>query len=163
MPTPTTPFQLTDQFNMANFNEKIADTNTYIQEMVAAAQAAGAKIQTGSYVGTGTYGQANPCSLTFDFAPKLIFLMSYLRNGDRYNLFPYADGWITVMYAPNLTIGFSDYNSAGFGYRSNLGICYGAKSADSKTISWYFDGSTGDVSFNQANKEAYVYSYVAIG
>ena len=25
----------------------------------------GAKIQTGSYVGTGTYGQDNPCSLTF--------------------------------------------------------------------------------------------------
>ena len=25
-----------------------------------------AKIQTGSYVGTGTYGASNPCSLTFD-------------------------------------------------------------------------------------------------
>ena len=24
-----------------------------------------AKIQTGSYVGTGTYGESNPCSLTF--------------------------------------------------------------------------------------------------
>ena len=27
----------------------------------------GAKIETGSYVGTGTYGSANPCSLTFSF------------------------------------------------------------------------------------------------
>ena len=26
-----------------------------------------ARIQTGSYVGTGTYGASNPCSLTFDF------------------------------------------------------------------------------------------------
>ena len=25
-----------------------------------------ARIQTGSYVGTGTYGESNPCSLTFD-------------------------------------------------------------------------------------------------
>lgn len=78
MPTPTTPFQLTDQFNMANFNEKIADTNTYIQEMVAAVQAAGAKIQTGSYVGTGTYGADNPCSLTFDKTPILVVV--YLKR-----------------------------------------------------------------------------------
>ena len=33
-----------------------------------------AKIQTGSYVGTGTYGASNPCSLTFDFVPKLILI-----------------------------------------------------------------------------------------
>lgn len=89
--------------------------------------------------------------------------MSYLLNGDRYNLFPYAEDWITVMYTPNLTIGFSDYNSAGFGYRTNLGTRYGAKSADGKTISWYFGDFTGDVSFNQANSEGDVYSYVAIG
>ena len=29
-----------------------------------------ARIQTGSYTGTGTYGQSNPCTLTFDFVPK---------------------------------------------------------------------------------------------
>lgn len=32
------------------------------------------KIQTGSYVGTGTYGQSNPCSLTFDFSPKGVWI-----------------------------------------------------------------------------------------
>ena len=31
-----------------------------------------AKIQTGSYVGTGTYGASNPCSLTFDFNLRYI-------------------------------------------------------------------------------------------
>ena len=31
----------------------------------------GAKIVTGSYVGTGTYGESNPNSVTFDFEPKL--------------------------------------------------------------------------------------------
>lgn len=30
------------------------------------------KIETGSYVGTGTYGQANPNTLTFGFAPQLV-------------------------------------------------------------------------------------------
>lgn len=32
----------------------------------------GVKIETGSYVGTGKYGQANPNTLTFGFAPKLV-------------------------------------------------------------------------------------------
>ncbi len=33
-----------------------------------------AKIQTGSYVGTGTYGASNPCSLTFSSIPKFIII-----------------------------------------------------------------------------------------
>ena len=33
-----------------------------------------ARIACGSYVGTGTYGSANPCSLTFDFEPKLVIV-----------------------------------------------------------------------------------------
>mgnify|MGYP000484368740 CR=1 FL=1 len=32
------------------------------------------RIATGSYVGTGTYGASNPCSLTFDFVPRSIFV-----------------------------------------------------------------------------------------
>lgn len=34
-----------------------------------------ARIQTGSYVGTGTYGASNPCSLTFNLTPKLFVCM----------------------------------------------------------------------------------------
>ncbi len=32
------------------------------------------RIATGSYVGTGTYGSSNPCSLTFDFAPRYVII-----------------------------------------------------------------------------------------
>ena len=35
------------------------------------------KIQTGSYVETGTYGASNPCSLTFDFEPEFVFVFRY--------------------------------------------------------------------------------------
>ena len=35
-----------------------------------------AKIQTGSYVGTGTYGASNPCSLTFDSTPQNVAIQS---------------------------------------------------------------------------------------
>lgn len=31
-------------------------------------------IQTGSYLGTGTYGEESPSSLTFNFTPKLVFI-----------------------------------------------------------------------------------------
>ena len=34
----------------------------------------GAKIATGSYVGTGTWGQSNPNTLTFDFKPSLVII-----------------------------------------------------------------------------------------
>ena len=45
-----------------------------------------AKIQTGSYVGTGTYGASNPCSLTFDFTPKI-----FLNNcGDNFTSVAYG-------------------------------------------------------------------------
>ena len=33
-----------------------------------------AKIATGSYVGTGTYGANNPCSLTFPFLPQFLWI-----------------------------------------------------------------------------------------
>ena len=39
-----------------------------------------AKIQTGSYVGTGTYGANNPCSLTFDSEPKILWLLTKESN-----------------------------------------------------------------------------------
>ena len=35
-----------------------------------------ARVQVVSYVGTGTYGESNPNSLTFDFVPKAVFLFS---------------------------------------------------------------------------------------
>lgn len=34
----------------------------------------GAKIETGSYTGTGTYGSSNPNSLTFGFKPIVVFV-----------------------------------------------------------------------------------------
>lgn len=41
----------------------------------------GAQIATGSYVGTGTYGQNNPNTLTFDFTPKLWGILCYTQSG----------------------------------------------------------------------------------
>ena len=43
---------------------------------IAAAAGGGAKLAVGSYIGTGAYEEANPCSLTFAFEPKLVFVQN---------------------------------------------------------------------------------------
>ncbi len=45
-------------------------------QLIAQAVAQGCRIATGSYVGTGTYGSANPCTLTFPFLPKYVVIGS---------------------------------------------------------------------------------------
>ena len=68
--TKTTNYQLnqwakSDRVLMEDFNSDNAK--------IDAALAAGAKIATGSYTGTGEYGSSHPNTLTFDFEPKVIF------------------------------------------------------------------------------------------
>lgn len=62
-----------------NIKTMLNDNWDKIDESVKAAlddigdlQSEQVRIATGSYVGTGTYGASNPCSLTFDFVPKFV-------------------------------------------------------------------------------------------
>ena len=54
-----------------------------------------AKLQAGTYTGTGTYGESNPCSITFNFVPKILMLFeeenSYLNQ--RYSPYIYGESW----------------------------------------------------------------------
>ena len=53
-----------------------------LEALLAALKQAGAvQIATGSYVGTGTYGADHPCSLTFDFSPKLVVVQQTQARG----------------------------------------------------------------------------------
>ena len=72
-----TPFVGTDNFNMETFNNMISQINNGVNSEISdvlAQLGTKAKIQTGSYVGTGTYGADNPCSLTFDTLPKMLMI-----------------------------------------------------------------------------------------
>lgn len=53
-----------------------------------------AKIATGSYVGTGTYGADNPCSLTFPFVPKLFIVSQADRGFSANNIWQAGFVWI---------------------------------------------------------------------
>lgn len=69
------------------------------------------KMATGMYVGTGTYGASNPCSLTFDFVPCLVIMGPY-----------------------NLGIATSSPSIYWFGQLSNAGMAY---TPSENQLSWY--------------------------
>lgn len=105
-----------------------------------------AKIATGSYVGTGTYGPDNKNSLTFPFNPK--FVAIWMDNATVGPLF------VFISEKSNYTL----IRSSGGSYSRNC-------SFDGNTLSWWSgDGSygTGDKEI-QANSSGVTYNYVALG
>ena len=94
------------------------------------------KIETGSYVGTGTYGASNPNTLTFGFVPKFVFVSS---GGGSSSYFLWVQGC----------------NKTSGEYNNNLSVVV----ASGNTLSWY---STKDTS-SQRNQNATTYYYIAIG
>lgn len=64
------------------------------------------KIEIGSYVGTGSYGQNNPNSLTFGFVPSLVIVMS--KNHDTGGS-PVAHGFLLPKSGVFIT-GVTTYN-----------------------------------------------------
>ena len=120
-----------------------------------------ARIQAGSYVGTGTYGKNNPCSLTFDFEPKFIFCSraQYPTNEplyastDRYRQYCFTAGWTTT---PQENYGFGIRGTySGSTYKE----LYGYTSTDRKTYYWYTQGNAE----GQANDSGSVYYWLGIG
>lgn len=96
------------------------------------------QIETGSYVGTGTYGSSNPNSLTFGFEPKFFICIS---SRGKPCLSSQSDG---TMWVYGFTYG-GNYNTPTFSLSGN-------------TLRWYSD-TVGP----QLNKEGETYFYAAIG
>ena len=112
-----------------------------------------AQIETGYYVGTGTYGSDNPCSLTLPFPPKFGVIAS------RWSIGFYLSGsdsmWVMVYE--------SSYNSS----RHDVGSLT-ASEADS-TVQWYtaglitVNGSTSESALFQLNVSDETYDYCFFG
>lgn len=107
------------------------------------------KIETGSYVGTGEYGQANPNTLTFMFKPKKVMIVG--------NSF-----YISTAFIPfdgDLAFVHNSTDSATWKLTRN-----------ENTISWYVNyaissnGSSSSISSEkQLNYKDITYYYIAIG
>lgn len=63
-------WELTDGIIMEDFNKDNRTLDAALTEMKASIP----RIRTGTYVGTNTFGEDAPNSLTFDFEPKLVIV-----------------------------------------------------------------------------------------
>ena len=119
----------------------------------------GAKVVTGSYVGTGTFGASNPNSLSFETKPKAVFLTALkIAGGTVSQMFGSitGDNECSAIYTEFLTTTYTQK----FGFRNSTAKNngYAKISEDGKTISWY----TTDNNLAQCNASNYTYYYYAI-
>ena len=104
-----------------------------------------ARIQTGSYVGTGTYGVDNPCTLTFNFIPKLFYVQcSVVNKADR-------TGWMPYIWGSNFTLYIFDSSTSPV---NSVDI-----TTSENIIYWYASGGASS-QFNSLNV---TYNYIVIG
>ena len=128
-----------DAAELLAIGQSIVANQTDIETLktAIAAVSGAAKIQTGSYVGTGTYGESNPCSLTFDFVPRCIIIFRNVANHS------------------NFTGTFVNPSTSYEGTTWADSKC----SWSNKSMSWRNDGSAR----NQLNESGHAYNFVAIG
>ena len=118
-----------------------------------AAQVTGAcQIQTGSYVGTGTYGSSNPCKLTFNFVPKALFIIVKVPDNNFMNNYAFMFGFSSSYDI----IGINSERFTSSGSQKRCAI-YGKKSGNSAI--WYSLESQD----HQLNVPETLYLWVALG
>ena len=107
----------------------------------------GTRIETGSYVGTGKTGASNPCSLTFDFTPKILLMHMFGTWAD-------SESTHCMVFVWNITNRF--YVSL---YADKLNnVTYSGN-----TISWYNPTVNPEKAGSQLNESGKTYWYTAIG
>jgi len=98
-----------------------------------------------TYVGTGTYGADNPCSITAKFPIQRAYALNILNSGVRYE---------SQISTDDLTTTFV----SGKGFTTNDQYShYGKKSEDNKTIYWYTTSDT-----TQLNAAGIVYAFLVV-
>ena len=120
------------------------------------------KIETGSYVGTGTQGSSNPNSITCSFPPKVVIV------SPQYQLSPYTYGGTLVLQGQ--TYGTIAQNGGDAGIYIGVGVC----TFSGNSVSWYSrtglrvisgsspasENTSSDLQFN---KNGVTYNYIAFG
>lgn len=136
----------------------IARGGTGVESIDALASLLGAaRIEVGSYVGTGTYGESNPCSITASFEIKAVGIITIVYNAtSEMSSTNNAQGqlWMSASALP------TTYKIGnGLAYEGTLSYSYAKKSEDGKTVSWYHTKSA----IYQCNLKNYTYYYIVFG
>lgn len=111
-----------------------------------------AQLAAGSYVGTGTYGENAPCSLTFGFVPDILFVSGLWLASD-------STGYETRILIPS---GVSDFSPGGL-QAPEVTVSFAGQ-----TVKWYAESMhsnthPSDYGAQQANKKGETYHWLAIG
>lgn len=109
------------------------------------------KIEVGSYVGTGTYGQANPNTLTFGFAPKLVLIYNGSKDYAMFFAFGLGGGYTSGGYL--------------FAWSSEMAVSNDTYAKiNGNVLNWYASNTSATTSRSiQFNVESQTYHYLAIG
>ena len=102
-------------------------------------------IETGSYVGTGTYGSGNPNTLTFRFEPKFVHIQAGNIGKEDSSGFKFA---FFVLGTKGFSIGPGSANEL---YNLNAKF-------DGNTLSWYLGNAAQQLNTKKAN-----YFFIALG
>ena len=124
--------------------------------LAAQASALGfAKIQSGSYVGTGGVGSNNPCSLTFDSPPKYIILTSdYIDNSSERLVVPFEYNTDSANFIDCSILSSVYLKYWGFSYfHYDQSYC----KKENNSVYWY---NTNNVKA-QCNVQGVVYHFIA--
>ena len=125
----------TDRIMMEDFNDAFAKVEEHCGNC---------RIAAGSYVGTGEYGEAHPCSLTFDFPPLILWLDVTNQFGSGAHMVWFR-GQTAAEYPGNVNADFT--------------ITW-----EGNTVSWYQTYSSGDSGpAYQLNVEGTEYHYIVAG
>lgn len=132
---------------------------------------AGVKLATGSYVGTGTYGEDNPCTLTFDFQPKLVMVYAAECMNDitvtsdiPWREYKFA---ITAPYGASAAQRYTIVGENPDTFANAVAVVTDYFIWEGTTFSWYtpLGGRFGydRAGMGQLNEEGVTYYYLAIG
>lgn len=124
------------------------DALVELWQSVVGEVAKAARIAAGSYVGNGKSGADHPVTITFPFAPKIVFLSS---GGTNYRPYPYIVGneFIEIDY---------DYDSNTDSYPLECPVTIG-----DRKLSWHLNDYGDSSGTAQLNGEGTTYRWVAIG
>lgn len=139
MPTTFTATYYVDQGGAVHDSQEYEEAGTFTD--ISGGTIPMVSIETGSYVGTGTFGQSNPNTINFSLNPQMVVIIDTTTFGVS-----------VIMVNPCTAATKSNTSSSGMG----LHVTWGANS-----VYWYSDNSPS------ANKQINVlnnrYYYIAIG
>ena len=91
----------------------------------------GVRFSSGSYVGTGTFGEDNPNSLTFDFVPKIVMVFQAPTSGSTGNIQVISGEY--PFFVQNMDLLTTEFVAGrGFGSGTRSTFPRGKKSSDGK-------------------------------